>query len=133
LISSIALASGSILKAVAMICLGLLLGLTGTDIYTGSPRFTFGYVDLLDGIDFVAIAVGVYGIGEILRNLENRDGTATTVAKITHLWPSRQDLRRIIAPVLRGTVIGSLLGVLPGGGALLSSFVAYNVEKKTSR
>lgn len=133
LISSIALASGSILKAVAMICFGLLLGLTGTDIYTGSARFTFGYVDMLDGIDFVAIAVGIYGVGEILRNLESRDGTATMIAKVTNLWPTRDDLRRIVAPILRGTAIGSLLGVLPGGGALLSSFVAYNVEKKTSR
>lgn len=132
LISSISLASGSILKAIAMICLGLLLGLTGTDIYTGAPRFTFGYIELLDGIDFVAIAVGVYGIGEILRNLEAGDATSKVIAKVTNLWPTRNDLKRIVAPAIRGTFIGSFLGVLPGGGALLSSFVAYNVEKKTS-
>ena len=132
LISSIALASGSIIKAIAMICLGLLLGLTGTDIYTGAARFTYGYTELLDGLDFVAIAVGIYGIGEILRNLESRDGTPQVIAKVTNLWPSRSDLKRMIAPIIRGTAIGSFLGVLPGGGALLSSFVAYNVEKKSS-
>jgi TctA family transporter len=133
LISSIALASGSLIKAIAMICLGLLLGLTGTDIYTGAPRFTFGFTELLDGLDFVAIAVGIYGIGEILRNLEGSDGTPQVIAKVTNLWPSRDDLKRMVAPIIRGTAIGSLLGVLPGGGALLSSFVAYNVEKKSSR
>jgi TctA family transporter len=133
LISSIALASGSLIKAIAMISLGLLLGLSGTDIYTGAPRFTFGFTELLDGVDFVAIAVGIYGIGEILRNLEGSDGTPQVIAKVTNLWPSRDDLKRMVAPILRGTIIGSFLGVLPGGGALLSSFVAYNVEKKTSR
>ena len=133
LISSIALASGSLLKALAMICMGLLLGLTGTDIYTGLPRFTFGSAEMLDGIDFVAIAVGIYGTGEILRNLEHPLTGEATVAKVTNIWPSRNDLKRIVAPTLRGTVIGSLLGILPGGGALLSSFVAYNVEKKVSK
>ncbi|AXV17891.1 hypothetical protein CYG48_19060 (plasmid) [Neorhizobium sp. SOG26] len=133
LISSIALASGSLVKALAMICLGLLVGLTGTDIYTGAPRFTYGQFELLDGIDFVAVAVGIYGVGEIVRNLESRSGAQALIAKITSLWPSRDDLRRMIGPSVRGTAIGSMLGVLPGGGALLSSFVAYNVEKKTSR
>ncbi|WP_334150346.1 tripartite tricarboxylate transporter permease [Hyphomicrobium sp.] len=133
LISSIALASGSVIKAIAMICLGLLLGLTGTDIYTGAARFTFGYTQLLDGLNFVAIAVGIYGIGEILRNLEGGEATRQVIAKVTNPWPSRDDLRRIVAPIIRGTAVGSLLGVLPGGGALLSSFVAYNVEKSSSR
>jgi TctA family transporter len=132
LVSSIALASGSIVKAIGMICAGLLLGLTGTDIYTNQPRFTFGVVDLLDGIDFVAIAVGVFGISEILRNLESEDVPRTVIGKVSGLWPSRDDLRRMVAPTLRGTAIGSLLGVLPGGGALLSSFVSYNLEKKIS-
>ncbi|RDJ20647.1 tripartite tricarboxylate transporter permease [Bosea caraganae] len=132
LVSSVALASGSILKATAMIVLGLLLGLTGTDMFSGTPRFTFGIVGMLDGIDFVAIAAGLYGIGEILRNLEGGDRQPMSVTAVSHLWPSRNDLKRIIAPVLRGTAIGSLLGVLPGGGALLASFVAYNVEKNVS-
>lgn len=133
LVSSIALASGSLLKAVAMICLGLLLGLTGTDLYTGVARFTFGEPALLDGVDFVAIAVGIFGISEILRNLETVDARKPIVDKITGLWPTRADLKRMVGPAVRGTSIGSILGVLPGGGALLSSFVAYNVEKKVSR
>ncbi len=133
LISSIALASGSVIKALAMICLGLLLGLTGTDIYTGAPRFTFGTSELLDGIDFVAIAVGMFGLGEILRNLEAEGSRAALLNKVTGLWPTREDFRRMIAPAIRGTIIGSFLGILPGGGALLSSFLAYNVEKKVSK
>ena len=133
LISSIALASGSILKAIAMICLGLLLGLTGTDIYTAEQRFTFGSLELFDGIDFVAMAVGVYGIGEIVRNLEQGDPSHREVMKVTNLWPTKHDLKRMVAPIVRGTAIGSLLGILPGGGALLSSFMAYNVEKKVSK
>ena len=133
LVSSIALASGSLLKALCMICFGLLLGLTGTDIYTGTPRFTFGSIELLDGIDFVAIAVGVFGVGEILRNLETADIKKSIIGKVTGLWPTKDDLRRIIGPSIRGTAVGSMLGILPGGGALLSSFVAYNVEKKVSK
>lgn len=133
LISSIALASGSIIKAIAMICFGLMLGLTGTDVYTGAARFTFGQIELLDGIDFVALAVGMFGVSEILRNLETTAVSKGVVAQVTGLWPAKADLKRIIGPVTRGTAIGSFLGVLPGGGALLSSFVAYNVEKKVSR
>lgn len=133
LVSSVALASGSLLNALAMIFLGLLLGLTGTDLYTGIPRFTYDQVELYDGIDFVALAVGIYGIGEILRNLETSATGNMIIARVTNLWPSRDDLKRIIGPSIRGTAIGSILGTLPGGGALLSSFVAYNIEKKTSR
>jgi len=133
LLSSVALASGSIIKAIGMICLGLLLGLTGTDVYTGAPRLTYGSMDLLDGIDFVAVAVGVFGIAEILRNLESRGDQRVTVANVGSLWPTRNDFRRMVVPMLRGTTIGSFLGILPGGGTILSSFVAYNVEKKLSR
>jgi putative tricarboxylic transport membrane protein len=132
LVSSIALASGSLFKALGMIFCGLLLGLTGTDIYTGLPRFTFGVHDLLDGIDFVSIAVGVFGIGEILRNLEQGNNRPAGIAAIGSLMPGREDLRRMAWPILRGTGIGSFLGILPGGGALLASFVSYNVEKKIS-
>ena len=133
LVSSIALASGSIVKAIGMILLGLLLGLTGTDIYTNQGRYTFGFVELSDGLDFVAMAVGVFGIGEILRNLEKGIEGRQIIDKVTGLWPGRDDLRRMVGPMLRGTAIGSFLGILPGGGALLSSFVSYNVEKKVSR
>lgn len=132
LISSVALAHGSILKALAMIVLGLLLGLVGNDIYTGTPRFTFGFAELSDGLNFVAVAVGVFGIAEILRNLENEKDRAVAVTHVTNLMPSRADLHRIARPVLRGTFLGSLLGILPGGGAILASFAAYTVEKKLS-
>jgi len=133
LISSIALASGSIINAVAMILFGLLLGLTGTDVYTGAPRFTFGAMELRDGYEFAAIAVGMFGISEILRNLEQSGAKRAVIAKISGIWPTREDFRRMIMPAVRGTTVGSFLGILPGGGALLSSFVAYNLEKRFSR
>ena len=132
LITSVALASGSLLKALGMIVFGLLLGLVGTDLYTGAPRFTFGSFNLADGIDFAAVAVGIFGIGEILRNLENETSRDAVIRDITGLWPTRDDLRRMVKPILRGTFIGAALGILPGGGALLSAFAAYTIEKKFS-
>jgi TctA family transporter len=132
LVTSIALAHGSVVKALAMILLGLLLGLVGTDIYTGTPRFTFGQLELADGLNFVAVAVGVFGIAEILRNLENEVDRDVLIRKVTNLFPSREDLKAIVKPVLRGTALGSMLGILPGGGAILSSFAAYSIEKRLS-
>jgi len=134
LISSIALAHGSVLKALAMIFMGLGLGLVGTDLYTGEPRFNWGIIELADGINIVAIAVGIFGIAEVFRNLERKgnEGEAK-VAKVGKLLPTRAELRASAAPILRGTAIGSLLGVLPGGGALLSSFASYTMEKKLSK
>lgn len=132
LVSSVALASGSTLKALSMIVLGLLLGLTGTDVNSGYPRFTFERAELLDGMDLVALAVGLFGVGEILRNLENADVRQSIVSKVGSVIPSRSDLARMIAPALRGTSIGSFLGILPGGGAMLATFLSYNVEKKVS-
>jgi len=132
LVSSIALASGSVIKAIGMICCGLLLGLTGVDIYSSQQRFTFGMLPLMDGIDFVALAVGIFGFAEILRNLESGTSSRPLVGKITSLMPTRDDWRRIAGPILRGTAIGGFLGILPGGGALLSAFVSYNIEKKVS-
>jgi putative tricarboxylic transport membrane protein len=132
LITSVALAHGSILHALAMIVIGLLLGVVGTDIYTGTPRMTLGFLELADGINFVAVAVGVFGIAEILRNLENEKDREVGVKSVTNLMPSREDLKRIVAPIIRGTLLGSALGILPGGGAVLASFAAYTVEKKVS-
>jgi TctA family transporter len=132
LLASIALAHGSILKALAMIVLGLLLGMVGQDIYTGTPRFTFGFFELYSGINFVSVAVGVFGVAEILRNLEHPSTREVLVKKVSNLWLTRDDFRRIAAPVLRGTALGSALGVLPGGGHVLSSFAAYSVEKRLS-
>jgi putative tricarboxylic transport membrane protein len=133
LIASIALAHGSILKALAMIVLGLLLGLVGQDIYTGQPRFTFGRMELFSGINFVSVAVGVFGVAEILRNLEHETTREVLVKKVSNLWLSREDFRRIVAPVLRGTALGSILGILPGGGHILSSFASYSIEKRMAK
>ncbi len=133
LITSVALAHGSILKALAMILLGLLLGLVGTENYTGTPRMTLGFLELADGINFVAVAVGVFGIAEILRNLENEKERDVAVTSVTGIMPTREDMKTIAAPVLRGTFLGSALGILPGGGSVLASFAAYTVEKKISR
>src|SRR5918992_1182537 len=133
LIASTALARGSMLKALAMIVLGLLFGTVGQDSFTATPRFTFGVRELYDGINFVSVAVGVFGIAEILRNLED-EKTRTLVTKtITNLWPTREDFRRIAAPILRGTALGSVLGILPGAGHVLASFGAYAIEKRLSK
>ncbi len=132
LLASIALAHGSILKALGMIVIGLLLGMVGQDIYTGTPRFTFGFFELYSGINFVSVAVGVFGVAEILRNLEHETTREVLVRKVSNLWLSREDFRRIVAPVVRGTVLGSILGILPGGGHVLSSFASYSLEKRSS-
>jgi TctA family transporter len=133
LVASVTLASGSVVKALAMVVLGILLGLSGQDVYTGTPRFTFDIVELADGIEFVALAMGVFGLGEIVRNLEDEHTRTVLVQKIKSLMLTREDFRRIIWPVLRGTTLGSFLGILPGGGAMLSSFAAYSIEKKMSK
>ncbi|MGU3493350.1 tripartite tricarboxylate transporter permease [Xanthobacteraceae bacterium A53D] len=133
LIASITLASGSLLKALAMILLGLLLGLVGRDIYTTEARFTFDMENLSDGLQFVALAMGIYGIAEIVRNLETPEERQVGVAKVGSLMLTKEDFKRIAAPVLRGTGLGAILGILPGGGALLSSFASYALEKKMSK
>jgi TctA family transporter len=134
LVAAVVLAHGSIVKAIAMIILGLLLGLVGTDGQTAAQRFTFDITELSDGIDFAVLAIGVFGVGEIITNLAQpaQSGDAT-VARIAGLWPTREDFRQAWPAVLRGTGLGSILGVLPGGGATLSSFAAYVVEKKIAR
>src|SRR6187401_732351 len=134
LVAAVVLAHGSIIKAVAMIVLGLLVGLVGTDGNTGGTRFTFGIRELTDGIDVATLAIGVFGVGEIISNLSRPEQERSLVAqKITRLWPTGDDFRRAWRAVLRGTALGSILGVLPGGGATLSSFAAYALEKKLSR
>jgi TctA family transporter len=134
LVAAVVLAHGSVMKAVAMILLGLLLGLVGTDGNTGGTRFTFGLNILADGIDFAVIAIGVFGVGEIITNLARADpGGRVSIAKITRLWPTREDFRHAWPAALRGTGLGAVLGVLPGGGATLSAFAAYVLEKKVAR
>jgi TctA family transporter len=133
LAASVALAHGSLLKALAMVVLGLLLGTMGQDLYTGTPRFNFGTIELTDGIDFVAMAMGLFGIGEIIRNLEQKSMPAAIVSRIRDLVPTKQELKTIVAPILRGTALGSALGILPGGGAILASFASYSFERRISR
>jgi putative tricarboxylic transport membrane protein len=133
LIASITLARGSTVKALAMIVLGLLFATVGQDQFTGTPRFTFGVRELFDGVNFVSVAVGMFGVAEILRNLEDEKTRQLVTRTISNLWPSREDLRRIVPPILRGTVLGSALGILPGAGHVLASFGAYSIEKRVSR
>jgi len=133
LIAATVLAHGSLIKAIAMVVLGLLLGLIGTDVNSGVLRFTFDIPELADGIGFVTVAMGMFGLAEIIGNLEKKGDREVFVKKVTHLYPTKNDLKRSWKAVLRGTGIGSALGILPGGGALLSSFAAYMIEKKVSK
>lgn len=132
LIGAVVLASGSLVKAIAMILLGLLLGQINTDVISGTPRYSFDIPELTDGIGFVAIAMGVFGFGEIIANLGKPAEHREVFTKdVKGLWPTAQDFKDAFPAVLRGTTMGSILGVLPGGGALLASFAAYTIEKKT--
>lgn len=132
LIGAVVLASGSLIKAIAMILLGLLLGLVGTDVNSGVARYSFDIPELTDGISFIVIAMGVFGYGEIISNLGQSDEHREVfTSKVNHLFPTAQDFKRMVPAVLRGTALGSALGILPGGGALLSAFAAYTIEKKT--
>jgi len=133
LVASVVLAQGSLLHAIGMIILGLLLGLIGTDVNSGAARYTFGLPQLADGIGFVVVAMGMFGIGEIVRNLEHEESRTLLIKQVSSLMLTREDFKRIIAPVLRGTFLGSALGILPGGGAMLASFAAYSLEKKVSK
>jgi putative tricarboxylic transport membrane protein len=133
LVASITLATGAVEKALAMILIGLLLGAVGTDLYSGSARFTLGLEGLADGIPIVAFGAGVYGIAEILLQLEHELSRQLVVRRVTNLLPAWSDLKASALPILRGTALGSVLGVIPGGGPLLASFGSYAVEKKLSR
>ncbi|MEZ5649322.1 MAG: tripartite tricarboxylate transporter permease [Burkholderiaceae bacterium] len=133
LIAAVVLATGSILKALAMVVLGLLFGMVGTDINTGVVRFAGDFDQLVEGMPFLPMAMGIFGLGEILANLEHRETRDVFTRDVGRLLPSREDARRAAPAVLRGTALGSLLGVLPGGGAVLSSFASYAIEKKLSR
>ena len=132
LIGAVVLASGSLVKAIAMILLGLLLGQINTDVISGVPRYSFDIPELTDGIGFVAIAMGIFGFGEIVTNLSKPAEHREVFTKdVKGLWPTLQDFKDAYPAVLRGTALGSILGVLPGGGALLASFAAYTLEKKS--
>jgi len=133
LAGAIVLAHGAPGKAVAMVFVGLLLGLVGIDVNTGMPRMTFGRAELGDGIGFVPVAIGLFGIAELAVTLGKPQDRTLLDFKLRNLMPSREEIRACIPAMLRGTALGSVLGVLPGGGAALSSFAAYALEKKSSR
>ncbi len=133
LIAAVVLAHGSVIKAIAMVLLGLLFGMIGTDVNSGVARFSFDVPELTDGIEFAAAAMGLFGFGEIIANLEQKDNREVFTNKVGRLWPSMEEFKRSIWPVIRGTGLGSLLGVLPGGGAVLASFASYAIEKKISK
>ena len=133
LIGAVVLASGSLIKAIGMIILGLLMGLVGTDVKSGTARYSFDIPQLTDGLGFVTVAMGMFGFAEIIVNLEQKEHRETFLKKITKLWPTMADFKRMVPPILRGTVLGSFLGILPGGGASLAAFGAYSLEKKMSK
>jgi TctA family transporter len=134
LIAAVVLAHGSVIKAVAMVILGLLLGLVGTDGQSGGTRFTFGLIVLSDGVGFVPLAIGVFGLGEVIANLIAPEQSRSLIGqKIKEMWLTMQEFRQAWPAVVRGTALGSILGILPGGGATLSSFAAYVFEKKVAK
>lgn len=130
LVSAVVLANGDLLKAIAMIFLGLLLGLVGTDVNSGALRYTFGIGELMEGLGFVPLSMGIYGFAEIMRNLEQSSSRTLVPGKVGSVLPTKADLKASAGPIARGTLLGSFLGILPGGGALLSSFASYSLEKR---
>ena len=133
LIGAVVLAHGSLIKAIAMIVLGLLLGIVGTDVNSGVARFDFGIPELSDGIGVVVVAMGLFGFSEIILNLESTEKRQLIDTKFKGLWITKEQFRQAWPAVLRGTGLGSILGVLPGGGAMLSSFASYTIEKKLAK
>jgi putative tricarboxylic transport membrane protein len=133
LIGAVVLAHGSLVKAIAMIILGLLLGIVGTDVNSGVERFTFGIPELSDGIGVVVVAMGLFGFAEIILNLESTEKREVIKTRLRGMWLTKSQLREAAPAVLRGTALGSMLGVLPGGGAMLSSFASYSIEKKLAK
>ncbi len=133
LVFAVVLARGSILKAICMILMGLLLATVGTDLETGQERLTLGIQDLSDGVDFAVLAMGIFGFAEIVRNLENPETRDVVRAAIGRLWPGKDDFRQSYFPILRGTIVGAVLGILPGNGAVLGPFASYTIEKKIAK
>jgi putative tricarboxylic transport membrane protein len=130
---AIVLARGSIPKALGMLLVGVLLSTVGTDLDTGAERMTFGYAPLADGLDFAVLAMGIFGFAEVLRNLEHTEKREVVKRAIGSVLPTKEDLRRSVRPILRGTFLGAVLGILPGNGAVLGPFASYTVEKKLAK
>jgi len=130
LVAAAVLAQGDMMKSIAMVALGLLLGIVGRDVNTGFERYSFGITELSDGIGFIVVAVGMFAMGEIISNLGDPEERKVFTAKVTHLFPTWADMKQSIGPILRGTALGSFFGVLPGTGPAIASFSSYMVEKK---
>ena len=130
LVAAVVLASGSLINAIAMVLLGLLFGTVGADLNTGVERYTLGIPKLIDGIDFVIMSMGLFAVAEIVGNLEKSEKRSVLQEKLGRILPSLDDIKRSAWPIIRGTGLGSVLGILPGGGAVLSSFASYAIEKK---
>ena len=133
LVAAVVLASGSVVASLGMVMVGMMLGLVGTDVTTGEQRFTFGIRPIHDGIDFVVVAMGLFGIAEVIANLADKQSRELPAAKIDRLWPTGEEFRQATPATIRGTILGTVLGVLPGGGALVSSFASYSLEKRMAR
>jgi putative tricarboxylic transport membrane protein len=133
LIAAVVLAHGSLIKAIGMIVLGLLIGLIGTDVNSGVARYNFGLAELIDGVGIGPIAMGIFGFGEIIKNLEQGEQREVFTKRVTGLWPNLKDIKDSAWPTIRGTALGSFLGILPGGGPVLGSFSAYTLEKKMAK
>ena len=135
LVFAVVLAKGSLLKAIAMIVLGLLLSMVGSDVETGASRMAFSIPELADGLGFATVAMGLFGFAEIIRNLDQgaEEDRNLVQEKVTGLMPTKEDLAESAPAIARGTVLGSLLGILPGGGAVISSFASYTLEKKIAK
>src|SRR5918998_1413856 len=127
------LTQGSMAKALLMACVGAVLGLIGLDSITAQPRLTFDRMELYDGIGLVPVVMGLFGLAEVLANLERPIARQVIKTKLSQLWPNRDDWARSAGPMARGTVLGFFLGILPGGGAVISSFASYALEKRLSK
>jgi putative tricarboxylic transport membrane protein len=133
LVAAAVLAQGDMMKSIAMVALGLLLGIVGRDVNTGIERYSFGITELSDGIGFIVVAVGMFAMGEIISNLGNPEERRVLTAKVTHLFPTWDDMKQSFGPIIRGTALGSFFGVLPGTGPAIASFSSYMVEKKLAK
>src|SRR5258706_770149 len=133
LIGAVVLAHGSVIKAIAMIVLGLLMGIIGTDVNSGVARYSFNIPELIDGVGIGTVAMGMFGFSEIIRNLEQGEEREIFTKNVTGLWPNWKDIKQAFPAVVRGTMLGSFLGILPGGGPVLGSFSAYTLEKKLAK
>jgi putative tricarboxylic transport membrane protein len=133
LVTAAVLAHGNMFKSLGMVTMGLLFGIVGTDVDSGVKRFSFEIMELIDGIGFVVVAVGVFAVGEIIANLGDPEERQVFTAKVASLFPTREDMKRSIGPIIRGTLVGAFFGVLPGTGPAIASFSSYMVEKKVSK